>query len=420
MLDNTRTACARILAAGLLVLCSAMQVEAEDAAPWRVSKSSGEVWMTTSGVQKASLTDDTLLKPGDSIRTGRSGRVLLTRGEETILISPNSVVALPDKPQDGLSTTIIEQAGSILIKAEKRNVKHFQVETPYLAAVVKGTQFRVDVGQKGSRVEVLEGKVEVSDFKTGQFALVLPGQRAQVQAAGNHGLSLSGSGKFNPIERGAPRPSSIQRVPVPKGGFAMPSETNGQTVHAIGHIGDTASNSFASADTGHVHNPLRINAPLGEVQLNFVKATKGLAHGVVMSPAEQHSAKQADWKDGNSSPGHTGNGEAKAAGLDLGNASANGTGNGNGLALGVGNGNGNGNGLALGVGNGNGNGLALGVGNGNGNGNGLALGVGNGNGNGLALGVGNGNGNGLALGVGNGGNGLAIGATHGKAKGKDK
>ena len=413
MLDNTKTLCARILAVGLLVLCSAMQVEAEDAAPWRVSKSSGEVWMTTSGVQKASLTDDTLLKPGDSIRTGRSGRVLLTRGEETILISPNSVVALPDKPQDGLTTTIIEQAGSILIKAEKRNLKHFQVETPYLAAVVKGTQFRVDVGQKGSRVEVFEGKVEVSDFKTGQFALVLPGQRAQVQALGNRGLSLSGSGKFNPIERGTPRPSSIERVPVPKGGFAMPNEISGQTVHAIGPTGDAASDSFASADSGRGHNPLRISVPLGEVQLNFVKATKGLAHGVVMSPAERHSARQANWNDDKSSPGHAGNGEVKAAGLDLGNASANGTGNG--LALGVGNGNGNGNGLALGVGNGNGNGLALGVGNGNGNG--LALGIGNGNGNGGGAALSNGNGNGLALGV---GNGLAIGAAHGKAKGKDK
>lgn len=383
VLENAKTACARILAAGILVLCSAIQVKAGDAAPWVVSKSSGEVWMTTSGVQQVSLTSEAVLKPSDGVRTGRSGRVLLTRGEETILIAPNSVIALPDKPQDGLSTTIIEQAGSILIKAEKRNVKHFQVETPYLAAVVKGTQFRVDVGQKGSRVEVLEGKVEVSDFKTGQFALVLPGQRAQVLASGKHGLSLSGSGKFNPIERGAPRPSSIQRVPVPKGGFATPSETNGRTVHAIGHIGDAAGNSFASADSGRVHNPLRLSAPLGEVQLNFVKATKGLAHGVVMSPAEHRSARQANWNDDNSSPGHAGNGEVKAAGLDLGNASAQGAGNGNGLALGVG----NGNGLAVGVGNGSGNGLALGVGNGSG----LALGVGNGNGNGLALGVGNGN-----------------------------
>ena len=45
------------------------------------------------------------------------------------------------------------EAGSILLDVEKRNVQHFEVETPYLAAVVKGTQFRVTVGPTGSRVE---------------------------------------------------------------------------------------------------------------------------------------------------------------------------------------------------------------------------------------------------------------------------
>ena len=53
----------------------------------------------------------------------------------------------PGAKKSELSTTIIQQAGSILLEVEKRNVKHFQVETPYLAAVVKGTQFRVTVGQ---------------------------------------------------------------------------------------------------------------------------------------------------------------------------------------------------------------------------------------------------------------------------------
>ena len=54
-----------------------------------------------------------------------------------------------------------------------------------------------------------------------------------------------------------------------------------------------------------------------------MKATKGLAHGVVMSPAEQHSAKNADWKDDSSSSGRGGNeddksnGTIKAAGLIL-------------------------------------------------------------------------------------------------------
>ena len=110
---------------------------------WSVSKSSGDVWLTATGATPASLTQANTLKPGDTVRTGPNGRVLLMRGEETILISPNSVIGLPTEQKDGLSTTILQQAGSILLDVEKRNVKHFEVETPYLAAVVKGTHFQV-------------------------------------------------------------------------------------------------------------------------------------------------------------------------------------------------------------------------------------------------------------------------------------
>ena len=163
-----------------------------------------------------SLKQEDVLKPGDTIRTGRNGRVLLMRGEETILISPNSVVGLPAEKKDGLSTTIVQQAGSILLEVEKRNVKHFEVETPYLAAVVKGTQFRVTVNAASTSVDVIRGQVEVADFKSGQIAQVMPGQHATAFAHGKPGLSLSGSGTFNPIEQGKPRASSIERVPVPK------------------------------------------------------------------------------------------------------------------------------------------------------------------------------------------------------------
>src|SRR4030088_758535 len=128
---------------------------AADDGAWSVSKSSGEVWMTTTGAQQVALKPAEILKPGDTIRTGRNGRVLLVRGEETILVSPNSVIGLPAEKKEGLSTTIVQQAGSILLEVEKRNVKHFEVETPYLAAVVKGTQFRVTVHKRGPRVLVL-------------------------------------------------------------------------------------------------------------------------------------------------------------------------------------------------------------------------------------------------------------------------
>ncbi|KRP93162.1 hypothetical protein AOQ72_26365 [Bradyrhizobium yuanmingense] len=303
----------RALAAAL-ILGSASSAFAADDGVWSVSKSSGEVWLATSGAQQVSLTSEGTLKPGDTIRTGRNGRVLLVRGEETILISPNSVVGLPAEKKDGLSTTIIQQAGSILLEVEKRNVKHFEVETPYLAAVVKGTQFSVTVGAGSTKVGVLRGQVEVSDFKTGQIAQVMPGQAATVFEHGKPGLSLSGAGTLNPIEQGKPRAPTIERVPVPKSGLSAPRHAaNGHAIHALGPVDKGSKAAGAPKASGQAaggHAPkagaVRISAALGEVKLNVHKATRGLAHGGV-PPGQARNANargdsQTVWNDGQTSP----------------------------------------------------------------------------------------------------------------------
>jgi len=279
----------------VLILGTTSSAFAADDGVWSVSKSSGEVWLATNGTQQVSLSQEGTLKPGDTIRTGRNGRVLLVRGEETILISPNSVVGLPAEKKEGLSTTIMQQAGSILLEVEKRNVKHFEVETPYLAAVVKGTQFSVTVGAGSTKVGVLRGQVEVSDFKTGQIAQVMPGQAATVLEHGKSGISLSGAGTFNPIEHGNPRAPTIERVPVPKSGLSAPrNAANGGAIHALGPIDKgtkTAGAPSHPAAGGHVPKAgvVRISSSLGEVKLNFHKVTRGLAHGTVARGQVRHA-----------------------------------------------------------------------------------------------------------------------------------
>ena len=380
-----------------LTLGTASGAFAAEDGVWSVSKATGEAWVATDGAQQVSLNQEATLKPGNTIRTGRNGRVLLVRGEETILISPNSVVGLPAEKKDGLSTTIIQQAGSILLEVEKRNVKHFEVETPYLAAVVKGTQFSVTVGAGSTKVGVLRGQVEVIDFKTGQIAQVMPGQAATVFERGKPGLSLSGAGTFNPIEHGKPRASTIERVPVPKSGLSAPrNAASGRAIHALGPIdkGTKAAGvpkASHQAAGGHVSKAgvVRISSSLGEVKLNVHKVTNGLARGAVapgqVRNANANAGSETVWSDGKSnapasnssvqtaattSGAATAGSSASAASAAIAAAAAgassdspgnSGGNNGNGNSGNGNNGNGNGNSGATGNGRGN---------NGNGNGNG--------------------------------------------------
>ncbi len=245
MYSAARAFCASFLLVMFVVVCAGSEAIAQSAA-WRVSKSSGEVWVSTPGVQQASLTDDAVLNPGDNIRTGRNGRVLLVRGQEKILISPNSVISLPAPKSPG-TTTVIQRSGTILLDVEKRNVQHFEVETPYLAAVVKGTQFRVTVGQDESLVTVLGGQVDVTDFRSGQSALVRPGQMAKVGMVGKAGLSLSGPGTLSPIRPGTPRTSSV--VPIQASVEGLPAAdgvSKGHQVRVMSPRGEVPS--FASFD----------------------------------------------------------------------------------------------------------------------------------------------------------------------------
>lgn len=247
MFYGMKSFCRSLALAMFAICCVGSAVIAEDAA-WHISKSSGDVWVTVSGAQEAALTNDAVLRSGDTIRTGRNGRVLLTRGQESILISPNSVIGISTENTEGLSTTIVQQAGSILLDVEKRNVKHFEVVTPYLAAVVKGTRFRVSVNRDDSGVDVLRGEVEVSGFQSGQHATVLPGQAAKVATVGRGDLSLSGSGTLSPIQQGEPRRSPITPIAVPQEGLSAPaSAANGYQVRVAPPLGE-----FGSTDAQQV------------------------------------------------------------------------------------------------------------------------------------------------------------------------
>lgn len=158
------------------VLVFAISATAE--ASWLVARSTGPVWIGTGDAQKVSLRSQEQLQAGATITTGSGGRVLLSRNKEIMTIGPNAVVIIPADNMFGY-TTILQYAGVVEFDVEKRNVRHFQVETPFLAAVVKGTHFVVRVNSDGATVSVSRGLVGVANAN-GQRADITPGQSAQV------------------------------------------------------------------------------------------------------------------------------------------------------------------------------------------------------------------------------------------------
>jgi hypothetical protein len=237
--------------------------------------------------------------------------------------------------------------------------------------VVKGTQFRVTINAGSTSVDVIRGQVEVADFRSGQIAQVMPGQHATTFTQGKVGLSLSGSGTFNPIEQGKPRAPTVEPIHVQRAGLAAPTNTASGT-----GTQPSRQAGIHSAKPGVT----RISSSMGEVRLNFRRVTHGLARDASSGRGGSRNAASKDtiWSSsgsatssvvasaGQTSNSNTTNGSANTA-ASTGTSPATSvtttvaavTGSGN-------NGNGNGNGA-----NGNGNGAN---GNGNGNGNGHAYG----------------------------------------------
>ncbi len=165
----------RALAASAIITVLSLPAPARAfAEDWQVSKVSGHAWTGAEGA-RAELAAGMAVAPGVPIVTGERSRVMLQRGAESMVIGPKSVVSVSERPGEGLSTTVLERAGSVSFDVEKRNVQHFSVETPMLAAVVKGTHFTVSATGAAGGVAVARGTVQVTSLKTGQTADVSAG-----------------------------------------------------------------------------------------------------------------------------------------------------------------------------------------------------------------------------------------------------
>lgn len=193
------------------------------AAPlWKVSEVAGLVRVQGPAGAKPA-TRGAVLAPGEAVMTGRDGRAVLTRGEEYVIVSPSSRLRLPAAAEETNGIIqILQDVGEAIYKIQKKATPHFGVRTPYLAAVVKGTTFKVVADARGASVQVIEGRVEVATNDGRERQMVMPGLLAAVSAAkpaemtmGDASAFDTASGKFDvPGERNGPAQPTLELAPI--------------------------------------------------------------------------------------------------------------------------------------------------------------------------------------------------------------
>ncbi|WP_269582403.1 FecR domain-containing protein [Roseibium sp. Sym1] len=239
------------------------------------------------------------VRKGWKVRTG-SGRVVIRRGGEKFVVSSGSVVTLEPKGFLVKRMVVYQDRGTLEVDVKRRWYRHFKVETPFLAALVKGTRFKVRVTQNTASVNVGRGVVGVHDFASGDRANIGAGQSAATHPGRSAGLKVRGKTKPD-VVRG-PKRAPAFKTRIAKNVPATAAQARSE--NANGNGSRAASNTSRGGGNGNGNS-------------------NGSSNG-----------------NGNGNGGSNGNGNGSSNGN--GNGSSNG--NGNGGSNGNGNGNSGGNG----------------------------------------------------------------------------
>lgn len=181
---------------------------------WRVVVVTGQVRSRVSGGDWLPVAEGRIIGDRTRIETGEDGQLLLFNGRDSIAVSPGTSLVLPTGQQDSGVMSIIQDSGTARYDVESRrssgswrhdlvdtgrprasdapSAERFQVETPYLAAIVKGTTFSVSVAQDQASVNVHEGLVAVRDSRSGASRDIEAGRAGTVgRRSGVHVTDLT-------------------------------------------------------------------------------------------------------------------------------------------------------------------------------------------------------------------------------------
>ncbi|WP_297843315.1 FecR family protein [uncultured Roseibium sp.] len=211
-----------------------------------ITRISGTVYLVAPGIQAHRARKGMALHKGHTIATRKGARAVLQRGNDSITVGPNTEFALSQYRSNDSQTTLLQRKGTIDVDVETRGRPFFRVETPYLAAVVKGTRFSVTVTGNESQVSVQRGVVGVQDLASGQQSDLRAGQSVQSAPGKFNGLKSVGKTRAA-IQQGTPGKPSFGDTPA----SLSPASSNAQNTATSGRDNAASGNGNANASSGN-------------------------------------------------------------------------------------------------------------------------------------------------------------------------
>jgi hypothetical protein len=227
--------------------CLSVSVAAA-AEDWVAARATSEVSYTTDKETWVPLRKGMAVPNKAWISTGPRGRLQLVRGSESIAFQPNTLASIITRGSTvNRKTEVVQQVGEISLEIEKRQKPHTTVQTPFLAAVVKGTRFTVQVGKKDAAVAVDRGLVQVTSFRSGERSELAAGQGARVDATG---MTVAGISQKPAITRVAPSSPQVPAVGSVKSGTAKSDEASSTSSSNAGGNGKGNSGGNGNGNSG--------------------------------------------------------------------------------------------------------------------------------------------------------------------------
>jgi FecR protein len=126
-----------------------------------VTALAGKVSVTMAGVASHVHVDSTVRLPA-RIVTADDGMLGLAQAKTEITVAADTDIEIPADAAEGeLIARLIQHRGNVFYDVAHRDVGRLRVETPFLVAVVKGTQFNVAAQADRTTISLFEGQLEI-------------------------------------------------------------------------------------------------------------------------------------------------------------------------------------------------------------------------------------------------------------------